>query len=239
MRKALVSLGFVALLCSTAGAAPPTPLRLDLGGGDAGGYLRLVALFALISLAPVAAAVLTPFLRLLVVLFFLRAGLGNQQLLPNQVLIGLAALLTLLAMGKPLAEVNRVAVQPVLSGKVTPAQALAAAEPVARMHLQRFVRPEDLAALQRVGTPPRTGTPTPLATLAAAYVLGELRVAFVIGFVIFLPFLVIDLVVAGTLASLGLSNMPQAMLALPFKVLLFVMVDGWRLLAETLLAGLG
>lgn len=211
-------------------------MKVDLAPADQAGYMRLIVLFATVSLAPALLAVLTSFLRIIVVLYFLRAGLGSQQLLPNQVLIGLALLLTVFSMAGPLRQLNRVALQPVLAGKMSVAAAATAAEPVARAYLSARTRPVDLAAMTRWEAP--TVHPPDFAALAAAYVLSELRGAFIAGFVVFLPFMVIDLVVAGTLASLGLVGMPQVMLALPFKVLLFVMVDGWRLLADSLLAGL-
>lgn len=233
--RRLLSLGLPLLaLCSVAHAAGP--LQVNVGGGDQAGYLRLVALFAAVSLAPALLAVLTSFLRISVVLYFLRAGLGSQQLLPNQVLVGLAILLTVFSMAVPFRELNRVALQPVLAGQMSIAAGATAAEPVARAYLEAHTRPVDLAAMTR-WEPQPVKTPD-FAALAAAYVLSELRVAFMAGFVVFLPFMVIDLVVAGTIASLGLAGVPQVMLALPFKILLFVMVDGWRLLADSLLAGL-
>jgi flagellar biosynthesis protein FliP len=224
-------------------AAGAAPFQVNLGGGGQAGYLRLVVLFASVSLAPALLAVLTSFLRIIVVLYFLRAGLGSQQLLPNQVLMGLAILLTVFTMARPLQDVNQTALQPLLAGKIDAAAAGRAAEPVMRQYLTAHVRPADLALMtQYESQPPNAAASLPakpaFTSLAAAYVLSELRAAFVIGFVIFLPFMVIDLVVAGTLASLGLVAMPQAMLALPFKILLFVMVDGWRLLADALLASL-
>jgi flagellar biosynthetic protein FliP len=233
----LLALGCLVLAAWPARAHASGPVQISLGGGSEAGYLRLVVLFAAVSLAPALLAVLTSFLRIIVVLYFLRAGLGSQQLLPNQVLVGLAILLTVFTMARPLGEINRVALQPLLAGKADVTTAAQAAEPVLRQYLSARARPADLALMAAQSqTPP--GQATPFASLAAAYVLSELRAAFIIGFVIFLPFMVIDLVVAGTLASLGLVAMPQAMLALPFKILLFVMVDGWRLLAEGLLTSL-
>jgi flagellar biosynthesis protein FliP len=227
----------LALLLTVPALAASQPL---LGAGSTGdnSYLRLLLLLASVSLAPAVLAVLTSFARIVVVLFFLRAGLGAQQILPNPVLIGLALLLTVVSMAGTLQAVNQVAVQPLLAGKLAPAEAARQAEPALRAHLQAHVREADLALFAGSTTPGRSSELTPLGALAAAYVLSELRAAFLIGFVVTLPFLVIDLVVAGTLASLGLTSLPQAVLALPFKVLLFVMVDGWRLLAHTLLASL-
>lgn len=234
--RCLLSAGLLLAAALPALAQPASPVALNLGAGDQTSYLRLVVLFASVSLAPALLAVLTSFLRIVVVLYFLRAGLGSQQVLPNQVLMGMAILLTILSMARPLQQVNQVALQPMMSGRLSAAAAARAAEPVVRSYLAAHTRPADLAAMGRYG--PRQGTTPPLSVVAAAYVVSELRAAFIIGFVIFLPFMVIDLVVAGTLATLGLVAMPQAMIALPFKILLFVMVDGWRLLADTLLASL-
>lgn len=236
MRSRRLLYGVLPLLALGAPVYAAGPIQVNLGAGDQAGYLRLVLLFASVSLAPALLAVLTSFLRIIVVLHFLRAGFGSQQLLPNQVLVGLAILLTVFSMAGPLRELNQVALQPMLAGKISAAAAATAAEPVARAYFSAHTRPVDLAAMTR--WEPKAATEPTFASLAAAYVLSELRVAFIAGFVVFLPFMVIDLVVAGTLASLGLVGMPQVMLALPFKVLLFVMVDGWRLLADTLLAGL-
>lgn len=232
----------VALVVGLAACAGPAlaagNAAVPLGGSGEASYLRLLLLFASVSLAPALLAVLTSFVRIIVVLFFLRAGLGNTQLLPNPVLIGFALLLTVCTMRPTLSELNRRAVGPLLAGRLTLAQAARAATPPATAYLQARVRADDLALLQALGRPTTAGAKADLANLAAAYVLGELRAAFLMGFVIYLPFLVIDLVVAGTLASVGLTALPQAAVALPFKVLLFVMVDGWRLLTETLLTSL-
>ena len=236
-RRAAIAAAFT-LLASGAYAAGAAALPGNVAGGDLTGYLRLVVLFASVSLAPVLLAVLTPFLRIIVVLYFLRAGLGSQQLLPNPVLMGLAILLTALSMLGPIRDLNQRALQPVLAGKLSPARAAVAAEPIARHHFEAHTRAVDLAAMLRYAPPGQNAQTAALPVLAAAYVLSELRAAFIIGFVIFLPFMVIDLVVAGTLASLGLTTMPQAMIALPFKILLLVMVDGWRLLADSLLLSL-
>lgn len=229
-------LGGLALLWVPAQAQQAGAVRVDLGGGSETSYLRLVLLFASVSLAPALLAVLTSFLRISVVLFFLRAGLGSQQILPNPVLIGLAIVLTVFTMSGTLGLVNERALQPLLAGKTSLAAAANAAESPARKYLADHVRAEDLALFRHYENPPvRPGSQAGFASLAAAYVTSELRAAFIIGFVIYLPFLVIELVVAGTIASLGLVSLPQAMISLPFKILLFVMVDGWRLLADALI----
>ncbi|MEN6304833.1 MAG: flagellar type III secretion system pore protein FliP [Armatimonadia bacterium] len=235
MRR-LVWLGALALVWAPVQAQQAGPVRVDLGGGNETSYLRLLLLFASVSLAPALLAVLTSFLRIAVVLFFLRAGLGSQQILPNPVLIGLAILLTVFTMSGTLGLVNERAVQPLLAGKTSLTAAANAAEGPVRQYLSAHARGEDLALFRHYEkSPPRTDGQPAFTTLAAAYVISELRAAFIIGFVIYLPFLVIELVVAGTIASLGLVSLPQAMISLPFKILLFVMVDGWRLLADALI----
>lgn len=229
-------LAAVALLWVPVQAQQAAPVRVDFGGGSETSYLRLVLLFASVSLAPALLAVLTSFLRISVVLFFLRAGLGSQQILPNPVLIGLGILLTVFTMSGTLGMVNERALQPLLAGKTSLAAAGKAAEGPVRQYLSAHARAEDLALFAHYEKSPARSDGAPaFPTLAAAYVISELRAAFIIGFVIYLPFLVIELVVAGTIASLGLVSLPQAVISLPFKVLLFVMVDGWRLLADTLI----
>jgi len=140
-------------------------------------------------------------------------------------------------MAGPLQQVNIRALQPLLAGRMALPAAWEAAQAPARQFFSAHVRSEDLLLFEQF-TEAGSSQPPALHTLAAAYAISELRAAFIIGFVIYLPFLVIDLVVAGTLATLGLGTMPAAVLALPFKVLLFVMVDGWRLLSYALLSSL-
>lgn len=228
--------GLAGLFGSTAHAAGG--VHVALGDGNDAAYLRLLLLFASVSLAPAVLAVLTSFARIAVVLYFLRAGLGSTEVIPNPVLIGFALLLTACTMTPTLTAIGRQAAGPFFAGRISLAQAALRAEEPLRDHLQRRARPEDLRLLGQLGAAPARGSRPSLASLAASYALAELRIGFVVGFVIYLPFLVIDLVVAGTLGSLGLVSMPHAAVALPFKVLLFVMVDGWRLLTEALLTSL-
>lgn len=230
--------GGLGMVCASAALAQgASPVQVNFGGGDEASYLRLILLFASASLAPALLAVVTSFARIAIVLFFLRAGLGSQQLIPNPVLLGLALLLTAFSMSGVLQQVHERALQPLMTGRVELAEAWQAAQPPTRAFLAAHARSEDLQLLGSF-SPLAPGQAVPLQTVAAAYALSELRAAFIIGFVIYLPFVVIDLVVAGTLASLGLVTLPQSVLALPFKVLLFVMVDGWRLLAYALLSSL-
>ncbi len=235
VRLALLG-GLAGLLSSGAHAAGG--VQVALGDGNDASYLRLLLLFASVSLAPAVLAVLTSFARIAVVLYFLRAGLGSAEVIPNPVLIGFAILLTACTMTPTLSAIGKQAAGPFFAGRISLAQAALQAEKPLRDHLQRRARPEDLRLFSDLGARTVRGSQPSLATLAASYVLAELRTGFVVGFAIYLPFLVIDLVVAGTLGSLGLVSMPHTAVALPFKALLFVMVDGWRLLTEALLTSL-
>ncbi len=228
----LTATGATAALAQSA-----APVQVNFGGGSETSYLRLLLLFAAVSLVPALLAIVTSFARIVIVLLFLRAGLGSQQLIPTPVVIGLALLLTAFSMSGPLGEINERSVRPLLAGQMKLEGAWQAAQGPARAFLAAHTRAEDLRLFQDFA-PVTAGKPAPLSSLAAAYAISELRAAFIIGFVIYLPFVVIDLVVAGTLASLGLVALPPPVLALPFKVLLFVMVDGWRLLAYALLSSL-
>jgi flagellar biosynthetic protein FliP len=213
-------------------------VSVDLGaGGDETGYVRLLLLFASVSLAPALLAVTTAFARIIVVLMLLRAGLGAHEIPPTHVLIGLAILLTAVAMMPVLEPVWERAAGPLASGEI----ALEAAVEEARGPLQEFmsasVRPADLDLMRALaGSEAAASVETPLAVLASAYAISELRAAFLIGFIIYLPFAIIDLVVGSTLASVGMLSLPAPVLALPFKLLLFVMVDGWALVTEALVS---
>jgi len=239
VRARWLAVAVVALGCASAASARGgAPVAVNLGATDATSYLRLIVLFASVSLAPALLAVVTSFARIVIVLFFLRAGLSSQPLIPNPVLIGLALLLTAFSMSGTLREINDRAAQPLLAGEMSLGAAWQAAQTPSRAFLTAHTRAEDLRLFEGFEPSPAPQGLPALHTLAAAYAISELRAAFIIGFVIYLPFVVIDLVVAGTVASLGLVSLPATVLALPFKVLLFVMVDGWRLLAYALLSSL-
>ncbi len=233
----------VALAGAHPAAAQQPSVGVDLGDGSEGGYVRLLLLFASASLAPALLAVVTSFARIIVVLLFLRAGIGAQEIPPTYVLIGLAMLLTVVAMLPTLQPVWQDAVSPLLADEISLAEAATRAEEPLRAFLERQVRPADLelmAGLAEVEPPATVDAPAAdrpaMSVLAAAFAISELRAAFLIGFIIFLPFVVIDLVVGSTLASIGMISLPAPLLSLPFKILLFVMVDGWALLTEALVS---
>lgn len=233
-------LGRGALTLLAAAAAPPALAQGEVAGLDATGdtgYVRLLLLFASVAIAPALLAVLTSFARIMVVLLFLRAGMGAREIPPTHVLIGLAILLTVVSMLGTLEPIYEEAVLPLLSEERSVVEAAADAQGPLRAFMARQVRSEDLALMASLADRPLTpAADAPLRLLAPAFAISELRAAFLIGFIIFLPFVIIDLVVASTLASIGMLSLPAPVLSLPFKIMLFVMVDGWALLTEAVIS---
>lgn len=220
-------------------AAQDAGVSLDLGaGGTETGYVKLVLLFASVSLAPALLAVVTSFARIVVVLMFLRAGLGAQDIPPTQVIIGLALLLAVVTMLPTLQTIYDDALGPLLAEEMAPGDAAEAAVGPLREFMGRQVRGADLELMLSLTdrAPETPSAEAPTSVLSAAFAISELRAAFLIGFVIYLPFVIIDLVVGSTLASVGMLSIPAPLLSLPFKVLLFVLVDGWALLTEALVS---
>lgn len=226
----------IALVPSMA-TAQGAELRFNVGGdGGESGYVKLVLLFASVSLAPALLAVITSFGRILVVLLFLRAGLGAQEIPPTQIVIGLALLLAIVTMMPTLTPIWENAAGPLLRNEIDMTEAATRAAVPMREFMARQTRPQDLQLMYSLTEtkPAEEAVDAPMSVLASAFAISEMRAAFLIGFVVYLPFVIIDLVVASTLASVGLLSVPAPLLALPFKVLLFVMVDGWALLTEAL-----
>ncbi|MFP3902688.1 MAG: flagellar type III secretion system pore protein FliP [Armatimonadota bacterium] len=214
-------------------AAAQGEMVVDFGADEPGGYIRLLLLFASLSLAPAVLAVTTSFARIIVVLFFLRAGLGSSEIPPTVVIIGLAIFLTLFTMAPQLGGIYRQAVSPYMAGEMEAAEAIATIEGTLRDYMTARTRQADIDVFTAIR--PADAERPALTTIVPAFVLSELRAAFLIGLIIYLPFFVIDVVVGATIASVGLLGLPVPALSLPFKVLLFVMVDGWALLAGSLL----
>ncbi len=195
----------------------------------------------LLSLLPAILLTCTSFTKILVVLGLTRNALGLQQTPPNQVLTGLALFLSLFIMTPVLTAMNDVGVQPYLKGDKTASQAYTAGIEPLREFMIDHTDDKELMLLTNVARRelPKDRADVPLTTLVPAFVLSELRQAFIIGFIIFIPFLVIDIVVSGALMALGMMMMPPVMVSLPFKLLLFVMVDGWGLVIKSLVASYG
>ncbi|AXF55122.1 flagellar type III secretion system pore protein FliP [Salicibibacter kimchii] len=199
--------------------------------------LRLVILITVLSLAPGILILMTCFTRIVVVLAFVRMGLATQQMPPNQVLIGLALFLTFFIMSPVVSEMNEEALTPFLEGEMDQEEAFEAAASPMKEFMADHTREKDLALFLNYAEAeaPETIDDIPLSALVPAFAISELQTAFQIGFLIFVPFLVIDMIVASVLMSMGMMMLPPVMISLPFKVLLFVLVDGWHLVVESLL----
>jgi flagellar biosynthetic protein FliP len=226
---------------ATAQGLPVPALNLQVGTTTepAGvvSTLQILGLLTVLALAPGIIMLMTSFTRIVVTLSFLRSGLGTQQVPPNQVLVALALFLTFFIMGPVWSQVNAEALQPYLAGELDQEAALEAALAPVRSFMLRQTRERDLALFMSMGghAQPRGPADVPTSALVPAFAISELKTAFQIGFVIFVPFLVIDMVVASTLMSMGMLMLPPVMISLPFKILLFVLVDGWNLIIGSLL----
>ncbi|MDJ0497884.1 MAG: flagellar type III secretion system pore protein FliP [Acidimicrobiia bacterium] len=202
---------------------------------DRDGLSNTVLIILLLTIGSVAPAILllmTSFTRFIVVLALTRNAIGVQTIPPSQVLIGLAIFLTVFAMGPVFSEVNEDAVQPLLRGEIGQSEAMEAGYEPLREFMLAQTRPEDLRLFMDLSNQPRPENESEVAasTLIPAFVISELRTAFIIGFMIFVPFLVIDLIVAAVLMSMGMVMLPPVFISLPLKLLLFVLLDGWALL---------
>lgn len=227
------------LMLATATAAYAQPQNLDLNIDGIGGIsapLQLVVVLTLLSFVPAALVIMTCFTRIVIVFHFLRQALGTQEMPSNQILIGLTLFLTVFIMAPVGTQINELAVQPMLDGRLTVMQALDAGSPPLRTFMLKQTREADLALFVDMGKLPRPATPDelPMRVVIPAYAISELKTGFQMGFFLFVPFVLIDLVVSTTLLSMGMMQLPPAMISLPFKILLFVMVDGWNLLVQSL-----
>jgi flagellar biosynthetic protein FliP len=218
--------------------APSITVDLDGGSaeGEGSGPLQIVLIVTLLAVAPALLILVTSFTRVVIVLGLTRNALNLQGVPPNQVLIGLALFLSFFIMSPVLAEANRVGLQPYLDHEISQSEAFDRASVPFKEFMIDQVREEDLALFVDLSGDDVPDTPEelPLSTLVPAFVISELRAAFLIGFVVFIPFLIIDMVVSATLMSMGMVMVPPTSVALPFKLLLFVLVDGWQLLAASL-----
>ncbi|MCI1857902.1 MAG: flagellar type III secretion system pore protein FliP [Sporolactobacillus sp.] len=199
--------------------------------------VQLLLILTVLSLAPAILILMTSFTRIIIVLSFVRTSLSTQQMPPNQILIGLALFLTFFIMAPVYGQINANAVQPYLKGNITQQQAVRRSEVPIKQFMARETREKDLQLFMDYGhykTPKRVQD-IPLTALVPAFTISELKTAFQMGFMIFIPFLVIDMVVASILMAMGMMMLPPVMISLPFKILLFIMVDGWYMIVESLL----
>jgi flagellar biosynthetic protein FliP len=229
------------LLLAAPAAAQDISINFGQGGGLTERVIQLIALLTVLSLAPSILVMMTSFTRIVVVLSLLRTALGTATAPPNSVMISLAMFLTAFVMGPALQRAYDVGVRPLVNNEISAEQAFErSAEPL-RVFMQHNVREKDLQLFADMSGEPRPAKPEELSLriLVPAFMISELKRAFEIGFLLFLPFLIIDLVVASVLMSMGMMMLPPVVVSLPFKLIFFVLVDGWSLVAGSLIQSYG
>ena len=243
-RLPLTILTLIILLPETAWSAQDLTMpsmSLTLSGGDTepakvSALLEILFLLTILSIAPAIMLTVTSFTRIIIVFSFLRQAMGVQQLPPTQILASLAIFMTVVIMFPVGRQINDEALQPYLNEEIDYRVALDRAQEPLRAFMFKHTREKDLSIFYSISRmePPRTKEEVPTMMLAAAYVISELKTAFTIGFLIYIPFLVMDMVVSSVLLAMGMMMLPPMMVSMPFKLLLFVMVDGWNLLVGSL-----
>jgi flagellar biosynthetic protein FliP len=240
--SAITWTGAMIWLSASALAAPPPDSLLGItlignkGGNALSVPMQIVLLLSVLTLLPAILMAVSPFLRVVIVLHFLRQALGTQTAPSNQILVALALFVSLIVVQPVAAEVYHQGWEPLENGQISAGQAWDQASVPIKTFLLRFAREKDIQLFIELSHSPAPSKPgdVPLSALAPAYVLSELKTAFQIGAVLFLPFLIIDLVVASVTLSVGMVQLPPVMISAPFKILLFVLVDGWNLVIGSL-----
>ncbi len=245
MKRVLFFFGGICLLLFMAKDAMAAPLIPDVNVSvgtaetpeDVAASLQVMAVLTIVSLAPAILIMTTSFVRIVVVIGFLRNALSTQNVPPNQVVVALSLFLTFYIMSPYWSQANEQGIQPYLNGQITQEQALENTVAPVREFMFRQTRESDLALFVNLSDAERPETQEDVSTFALipAFVISELKTAFQLGFMIYIPFIVIDMIVASTLMSMGMMMLPPVMISLPFKILLFVMVDGWHLLIRSLI----
>lgn len=249
-RKSLITASLIivvvlAAACMNVWSEPlPIPkIGLDIDAADnpkdVALSMQILFILTILSLAPSLLIMLTSFTRIIIVLSFARNALGTQQMPPNQVLIGLALFLTFFIMSPVISEINETAFKPYTDGEITQEAAIEKAMVPIRNFMFKYTREKDLALFLKLGEvkQPLAHSDIPTSALIPAFIISELKTAFEIGFFLYIPFLMIDMVVSSTLMSMGMMMLPPIMISMPFKILLFVMVDGWNLIVRSLILG--
>ncbi len=211
-------------------------ITLDEDNGSLNGALRILIILTLISFLPAALIMLTSFTRIIIVMHFTRAALGTQTAPPNQVLIGIAIFLTIFIMGPIFTEINENAIKPLDEGLITTEEALEIGMEPLREFMYAQTQSKDVSVFMEISGNEWDGTPqgVPTSVLIPSFIVSELRTSFIIGFLIYIPFIVIDMVVASVLMSMGMMMLPPTTISMPFKILLFVLADGWNLVIVNL-----
>ena len=234
---ALTVLALVMFGSSTLLAVQPSVLDLKVDGvGAVSAPLQVVIFLTLISFIPAILVVMTSFTRIAIVFHFLRQALGTNDMPSNQMLIGLTLFLTAFIMAPVAERINTLAIEPAMAGKIDVMEALERGSPPLREFMLKQTRQTDLALFVDLGKVARPKGPDdlPMRVVVPAFAISELKTGFQMGFFLFVPFLLIDLIVSTTLLSMGMMQLPPAMISLPFKILLFVMIDGWNLIVSSL-----
>jgi flagellar biosynthetic protein FliP len=240
MKKLLILLLFIPLLGADVNAPPIPVVDLTINGAQTPTQLvkslNIVILITLLVLAPSLILVMTSFVRLLVVFSFLRQAMGTQQLPPSQLLVSLAMVLTFFIMQPYASRAYKNGIEPYMNEQISYQEAFDRSVKPFKEFMIKNTREKDLALFYRIRhmQNPKTIDDVPLTILIPAFMISELKTAFEIGFLIYLPFLIIDMVVSAILMSLGMMMLPPVMISLPFKLLIFVLVDGWNLLVQSL-----
>jgi flagellar biosynthetic protein FliP len=223
---------------ASAQVIPKISIQVDKSNSpqDLSVTLQILLFMTVLTLAPAIIIMVTSFVRIVVVFSFLRQAIGTNQMPPNQLLIGLALILTAFIMAPSIERINQSAIQPYMKGEMNQQQAYDVGIKPIREFMLRQVREKDLALFVSLSKMPQPKTPEDIPTyvLIPGYVISELRIAFQIGFILYIPFLIIDMVVASVLMSMGMLMLPPIMVSLPFKILLFVLVDGWYLIVKSI-----
>ncbi len=226
---------------SSAGSFPLVTIEMDKAKKpeDVSAALHIFAALTLLSIAPAILIMLTSFTRFIIVFSLLRQALGTQQMPPNQILIGLALFLTFYVMTPVWQDINQNALNPYLEKKISSEQAINTALVPVRKFMYKQIREKDLALFIDIAGLKRPDNPNDVPTMVMipSFIISELKTAFQLGFLLFIPFLIIDMVVSGILLSMGMMMLPPIMISLPFKLLLFVLVDGWHLIVGSLVKG--
>jgi flagellar biosynthetic protein FliP len=238
----LLQLVGVLLFSTSATAATVIPgVNFTVGTSDdpadVSNTLSIIVLITVLSIAPSIIILMTSFTRIIIVLGFVRTALATNQMPPTQVLVALALFLTLFVMAPTLGEVNKVALQPFLAGEISQTDALQKASVPMKKFMAKQTREKDLLLFMNYSKAekPKSVEEIPLTALIPAFAISEVKTAFQMGFMIFIPFIVIDMIVASVLMSMGMMMLPPVMISLPFKILLFVLVDGWYLVVKSIL----
>ncbi len=244
----LILLTIILLIAITGNVAaqpdiPVPSIDLNIKAAESPGEialsLQILLLLTILSLAPALLIMVTSFTRIIIVLSFTRSAVGIQQMPPNQALIGLALFLTFFIMSPVIAEINETAIQPYVNQEIEQEAAIKKILEPIRRFMFKYTREKDLALFLKLGNIESALELDDISTasLIPAFIISEMKTAFEMGFFLYVPFLIIDMVVASTLMSMGMMMLPPVMISLPFKILLFVMVDGWNLIIKSLLLG--